>query len=80
MSLLSTAWIRQSCWRAIWAKWRLPFSPCSSPATVRNMIVAGNFSWLRTRAHSRLTAVPLASSLAPGASPLTSKVSLLRES
>ena len=57
----------QPCSLAILAKCALPFRPCSSPATVRKIMVAGNLSWLRTRAHSRLTAVPLASSLAPGA-------------
>jgi len=36
--------------------------------------------WLKTRAHSRLTAVPLPSSFAPGAESVPSKVSLFRES
>jgi hypothetical protein len=80
MSLLSAASMFQASLFAIFAKCRLPSSPCSSPATVRKMIVAENLCLLKTRAHSRLTAVPLPSSLAPGASPLVSNVSLFRES
>jgi hypothetical protein len=40
----------------------------------------GNLSLLRTRAHSRETATPLASSLAPGAGSWVLKLSVLRES
>ena len=47
---------------------------------VGNTMVAGNLCLLSTRAHSRLTAVPLASSLAPGAGSVTLSLSLLRES
>ena len=66
MSLFKTASSFHSCCLAIWAKCLLPFRPCSSPATVRKIIVAGNLTLfrtalLRTRAHSRLTAVPLPS-------------------
>ena len=80
MSLLRTPSMFQFCSRAICAKCLAPSSPCSSPATVRKISVAGNLYLLRTRAHSRLTAVPLASSLAPGAGSFVFSVSELRES
>ena len=57
-ALLPAPFLRSACCRQ---------GPALRPATVRKMMVAGNLCLLSTRAHSMLTAVPLPSSLAPGA-------------
>ena len=49
------------------ARARAPTNPCSSPANATNTSEASNSYWLSTRAHSRAQAVPLPSSLTPGA-------------
>ena len=53
---------------AAFAKPIEPSKPCSSPATAMKMIVASNLYLDMTHASSIETAVPEASSLAPGAS------------
>ncbi len=80
MSLFSSASTCQPSAVASFARWRLPFSPCSSPATAAKTMVAAGLSLDSTRAHSRLTATPEASSFAPGASARGSITSVLRES
>jgi len=57
-----------------------PSNPCSSPATHAKTIVASNWYLLMTRASSMTNAVPLASSLAPGAGLVASFTSSARES
>src|ERR1700722_18640140 len=79
MSLLRTASSCQFSDLASLARWALPLRPCSSPATETKTMVLGNLSLLRTRADSRETATPLASSLAPGAGPWVLALGELRE-
>jgi hypothetical protein len=57
-----------------------PYSPCSSPATAANTIVATGRRLAITRASSMATATPDASSSAPGASDVESMTSVTRES
>ncbi len=57
-----------------------PYSPSSSPATVANTRVPGNWRVANSRASSRTTATPEASSSAPGASLVKSSTSVTRES
>lgn len=62
------------------AMWVAPYSPCSSPATAANTRVALGLRVASTRASSRETATPEASSSAPGASLVESMTSVTRES
>ena len=57
-----------------------PYSPCSSPATVANTRVPGNWRVAKIRASSSTTATPEPSSSAPGASLVKSSTSVTRES
>ena len=57
-----------------------PYSPCSSPATVANTRVPGNWWVANTRTSSSTTATPEPSSSAPGASSVKFSTSLTRES
>ena len=57
-----------------------PYSPCSSPATVANTRVPGNWRVANSRASSSTTATPDPSSSAPGASLVKSSTSVTRES
>ena len=72
MSLLSTASIFTFAFRDFVAIKFEPNNPCSSPLTAIKMIVAGKLLLLIILAHSITVAVPLASSFAPGASPVRS--------
>ncbi len=62
------------------ARKRLPQSPCSSPEKQAKINVRLNERPAIVRASSSTSAVPLPSSLAPGAAPCASKPRLLRES
>ena len=57
-----------------------PYSPCSSPATAANTIVASECRVAMSRASSSTTATPDASSSAPGASLVKFMMSVTRES
>ncbi len=69
MSLLKTASIGIFSATAFCAWSRAPTSPCSSPAWHMKTRVASKSMplWLKTRASSIVSAVPLPSSLTPGA-------------
>ncbi len=62
------------------AMWAEPYRPCSSPATVASTTVPGNWWVANSRASSRTTATPEASSSAPGASLVKLSTSVTRES
>ena len=72
ISLFNTASIFQPWFFALVAINFAPNNPCSSPLTVTKMMVAGKLFWVIILAHSITAAQPLASSLAPGASPILS--------
>ena len=57
-----------------------PYRPCSSPATVANTRVPGNWRVANSRASSSTTATPEPSSSAPGASLVKFSTSVTRES
>jgi hypothetical protein len=63
-----------------WARCAEPYRPCSSPATAAKTIVASGLCLAITRASSRDTATPDASSSAPGASSVEFITSVTRES
>ena len=57
-----------------------PYRPSSSPDTVANTRVPGNWRVANSRASSSTIATPEASSSAPGASLVKSRMSVHRES
>src|SRR6185312_15555798 len=76
ISLLNTPAISQFSFFALSAINVEPRSPCSSPLTATKIIVAVKECLLMILAHSITAAVPLPSSLAPGASPVLSITSV----
>lgn len=80
MSLVNMAWTFVPAALKLSARYADPYRPCSSPATAAKTIVAAGRRFAITRASSRATATPEASSSAPGASPVASITSVARES
>ena len=80
MSLLNIACTSAPASRNVWARWSEPYRPCSSAATAANTMVASVDRVAKTRASSITTAMPDASSSAPGASAVAFMTSVTRES